>query len=272
MMEVRELLRGTSDSIPLDVAALQIGTIQNSDQDIDPYLVLLDSHAAEFGERVSRRTSTEDFIRLFNEYLFGELGFQGNATDYYDPANSCLQDVLTRRLGIPITLSIVYEVIGRRLGKRIYGIGLPGHFLVGVDEADLHAYVDPFHAGRLLTAPECFELAREATGMALEDNPDMLEPVSHRLIVIRMLNNLRAIYFRRRDPERAVQVLDLLIEAIPESPDEYKQRAICLAQVDRFIDAKHDFETYLRLAPEAVDRQQVALELDRIRRMIALQD
>ena len=271
MVEVRELLRGSSESVPLDVAALQIGTIQNSDQDIDPYLVLLDSHAADW--RASQPAHLHRrLIRLFNEYLFDELGFQGNATDYYDPANSCLQDVLTRRLGIPITLSIVYEVIGRRLGKRIYGIGLPGHFLVGVDEADLHAYVDPFHAGRLLAAPECFELAREATGMALEDNPEMLKPVSHRLIAIRMLNNLRAIYFRRRDPARAVQVLDLLIEAMPESPDEYKQRGVCLAQVDRFTEAKQDFETYLRLAPEAVDRQQVALELDRLRRMIALQD
>jgi len=272
MRELRELLRGDSNSVPLDVAALQIASIETPSLSIEPWLVLLDSHATEFGQRVNRQTSGEEFIRLLNEYLFEELGFQGNSANYYEPANSCLDAVLMRRVGIPITLSLVYMDIGRRLGRQIYGVGLPGHFLVACDEPDYKGYIDAFHSGNALSDEECYELAREATGMALADDPEMLRPVPKRQICIRMLNNLRAIYFQRRDHSKAIQVLDLLLEALPQSAEEYKQRAVCLAQVSKFAEAERDFETYLRLAPDASDRRLVAAELDRIRRIIALQD
>src|SRR4051794_40126244 len=140
MQELRDLLGGRSASIPLDVAALQIGSVEEPGLDITPSLVLLDSHATEFSERITRRTSGEDFVSLLNEYLFEELGFQGNSLDYYDPANSCLHLVLFRRLGIPITLSLVYIEIARRLGRRFQGVGLPGHFIVSCEEKDFQAY------------------------------------------------------------------------------------------------------------------------------------
>lgn len=256
----------------LDIAALQVGTIEEPDIDISPSLMLLDSHASELGERVGKRTSGEEFVRHLNEYLFEELGFQGNSIDYYDPANSCLQQVLLRRVGIPITLSVLYIEIGRRLGRAFHGIGLPGHFIVGCDEPDFQSYIDPFHRGSILSESECFDLAREATALPLTDDPTMLLPVSSRLIVIRMLNNLRAIYLQRQQPAKAIAVLDLLIEAVPESAEEYKQRGVCLAQVRRFSEAAKDLNTYLRLSPEASDKQQVAAELHRLRKIIALQD
>lgn len=265
------MLRGGSGPVALDVAALQIATIEDPHLTIEPFLGLLDSHAAEFRERVTPSTPGDEFVLLFNEYLFEELGFQGNTDDYYDPANSCLNEVLTRRLGIPITLSVMYMEVARRLGRKVHGIGLPGHFLVRFDADGFESFIDPFNEGRVLPEDECFALARDATGMPLQDDSAMLRPVSNRVIAIRMLNNLRSVYFRRRQPARAVQVLDLLIDAAPESADEYKQRGICLAQVDRFTEARSDLETYLRLSPEAADRAQVSLELSRIRRMIALQ-
>lgn len=270
MQELRELLRRDTPSVPLDVAALQIASIEFPDMELEPFLVLLDSHASEFGERVHAQTTGEDFVEQLNTYLFEELGFQGNADDYYDPANSCLNEVLLRRKGIPITLSLVYMEIVRRLGRRIHGVGLPGHFLVMIDEPDHKAYLDPFHGGQTLTEEECYELAREATGMELTDDPSMLAPVSNRHIVVRMLNNLRAVYFQRNDPAKALQVLDLLIESAPESAEEYKQRGVCRAQLGLLEPAQDDFQMYLRLAPAAGDRQQVAAELERLRKLRSL--
>lgn len=270
MNELRELLRRDDVSVPLDLAALQIANIEYPDLQLDPFLVLLHSHASEFSERVNADTPGEDFVDLFNAYLFDELGFCGNGEDYYDPANSCLNEVLVRRTGIPITLSVVYMEVARRLGRRVHGVGLPGHFLVCFDESDYHAYLDPFHAGQTLSAEECFDLAREATGMDLADDESMLAPVSKRHIVIRMLNNLRAVYFQRNDPERASKVLDLLIESSPESAEEYKQRGVCRAQLGLLDAAEEDLQSYLRLAPGAGDRTQVAAELDRLRKLRAM--
>jgi regulator of sirC expression with transglutaminase-like and TPR domain len=272
MLELRELLRNGNATVPLDVAALQIGTIEEADSDITPSLLLLDSYANEFAERVSPATHGDDFVAALNEFLFEELGFQGNSNDYYDPANSCLQQVLLRRLGIPITLSLVYMEIGRRLGRKFHGVGLPGHFIVACDEPDFSAFLDPFHGGTLLTADECYELAREATGMPLPEDRSMLQPVSSRHIAIRMLNNLRSVYLRRRESPKAVRVLDLLIEAVPDSAEEYKQRGVCLAQLERYAEASDDLRNYLRLSPDASDRWQVTAELERLRRIIALQD
>jgi regulator of sirC expression with transglutaminase-like and TPR domain len=270
MHELRELLRADTAHVPLDVAALQIATIEYPQLSVEPFLVLLDSHATEFSERVDRRTGGEEFIDRLNHYLFEELGFQGNSDDYYHPANSCLNEVLTRRLGIPITLSLVYIEIGRRLGRPMHGVGLPGHFLVGYDGPDFAAIIDPFHTGQIRSEHECYELAREATGVPLEDDPDLLAPVSNRHIAVRILNNLRSIYFQRREAAKATRVLDLLIEAAPESAEEYKQRGVCLVQTGLYEEAARDLETYLRLAPNAPDRSQVALELQRVRRLLAL--
>jgi regulator of sirC expression with transglutaminase-like and TPR domain len=270
MLELRELLRGDSADVPLDVAALQIATIEYPNMAIEPYLVLLDSHATEFADRVGRRTSGQQFVQLLNEYLFQELGFQGNSDDYYDPANSCLNEVLTRRLGIPITLALVYMEIGRRLGRQIHGIGLPGHFMVQYDGPDFHALLDPFHNGQIRSEEECYELAREATGMPLADDPSLIAPVTARHIAVRMLNNLRAVYFQRRQPDKALRVLDLLIEADPASTEEYKQRGICRTQLEQFDEARADLEMYLRLSPNATDREQVIAEMVRIRKLALL--
>jgi regulator of sirC expression with transglutaminase-like and TPR domain len=150
-------------------------------------------------------------------------------------------------------------------------VGLPGHFLVLFEEADFRAYLDPYHGGQSLTEQECFDLAREATGMDLDDDSAMLTPVSKRHIVLRMLNNLRAVYFQQNKPGKAVQVLDLLIEASPDSAEEYKQRGVCRAQLGLIGPAQKDLQTYLRLAPGAMDRQQVTAELERLRKLRALQ-
>jgi regulator of sirC expression with transglutaminase-like and TPR domain len=263
--ELRQLLLGDSEAAPLDLAALQLATIEYPDLGIEPFLALLDSYAREAGERVRDDTPGREFIRVVNEYMFDELGFAGNVADYYNPANSCLNNVLTDRTGIPITLSVVYMELSRRLDRTVFGIGLPGHFLVQYYDDEFTALVDPFHAGRVLCEQECFDLARQVTGMDVSRNADVLRPVSKRHIVLRMLNNLRAAYFRAQNPSKAVAVLNLLIEAMPDSAEEYKQRGICLTQLQNFRAARRDLEMYLLLAPNAPDREQVMANLARLR-------
>jgi regulator of sirC expression with transglutaminase-like and TPR domain len=264
VLDLRELLTGESEEVPLDLAALQLASIEYPEISLESFLLLLDSHAREVEERISAGTSGPGFIQTLNEYLFQELGFHGNSNDYYSPANSCLNEVLASRTGIPITLSLVYMEISRRLDRTVLGIGLPGHFIVQYYDDEFTAFLDPFNGGRVLFDVECYALAKDVTGVDVSRNPDALRPVSKRHIVIRMLNNLRAAYFKRQNPAKAIQVLDLLIEAIPDSPEEYKQRGICHAQQQKFKAARRDLETYLMLAPDAPDRSEIESQLARI--------
>ncbi|HYZ83537.1 MAG TPA: transglutaminase-like domain-containing protein [Bryobacteraceae bacterium] len=269
MQELLDLLAGRNNHVSLDVAALQLATIEHPGLMIEPFIGLLDSHAKEFRERVRDSSDGQEFVTLLNEYLFDELGFQGNQDDYYNPANSCLNDVLTSRTGIPITLSLLYMEIARRLDRPVYGIGLPGHFIVLYDDGEFSTFIDPFNAGRLLGEDECFELSESITGQDLSNNPALLDPVGHRHIMQRMLNNLRAIYYREKNHGKMLAVLDLLISADPHAASEYKQRAICHAHLKQYKACRDDFEIYLKLAPEATDRTEVEQQLEKLNRWLA---
>lgn len=269
MQELLRLLAARDESVPLDVAALDLATIEYTQLDPAAYVALLDSYARELGERVPAAAGGAEFVRIANQYLFQELGLSGNETDYYNPANSCLNAVLASRRGIPITLAVIYLEIGRRLGRPTAGIGLPGHFILNYDDGDFAAFIDVFHQGRLLDAPACFELARRITGRDFSRDPEALAPVGKRQILIRMLHNLRVVYFRRQDWRRAVDVLTCLIQGNPGSAEEYKQRAIGQAQMRRYRAAINDLERYLELAPDAADRDGISRQLDHLRHSFA---
>jgi len=265
MQALLDLLTGRSDEPGLDRAALELGRIEYPGLAVEPFLGMLDSYAVELSERPGGRSGGADYVDAANRYLFGELGFTGNAGNYYDPRNSCLNEVLTARTGIPIALAVVYLEIGRRLVQPVFGIGLPGHFLVQYRNAEFAAFIDVFHGGRLLTAPECFDLARQAAGQALPDDPRMLAPVGKRQILIRMLHNLRGVYLHRRAFGKVLQTLDLLVEADPRSADEYKQRGLVHLHLRNAAAARGDLETYLRLAPDAADRADIEKRLHALR-------
>lgn len=269
MQQLLDLLIRNNESVALDVATLQLAMIEDPELSAEPFLALLDSHAAELGERVSDDTSGEEFVEIMNDYMVDELGFHGNEQDYYNPKNSCLNEVLAQRTGIPISLAVVYMEIGRRLKRPFFGIGLPGHFLALYNDGEYATYIDPYHGGRLLSEQDCFDLAKEITGLDVSDDPRVLMPVSKRHILVRMLNNLRAVYFKNQDPHKAVQVLNLLIQVDPKSPDEYKQRGVCRAQLKMYTGARSDLEMYLKLAPSAADRKEVEDQLERMKKWLA---
>jgi regulator of sirC expression with transglutaminase-like and TPR domain len=264
-----ELLVRQNEGIPLDVAALQIAMIEYPTLSLEPSLQLLDSMAEEIDRRLPRRANGRDYVQTANEYLFLELGFHGNGEDYYDPLNSCLNEVLIRRSGIPISLSVLYIEVARRLQRPVYGIGLPGHFLAQYADREYATFIDTFHGGTLLSSGDCRELAQRIAGVDVQTQPDLLKPVTKRHILLRMLNNLRAVYLRRQNYPKAVRVLDLLLQAAPNSREEYRQRGVLQLQLRQFRAARHDLAQYLRLAPEAEDRAEIEAHLRQIDKWMA---
>ena len=145
MNALRDLLTSRSSAVTMDVAALEIASIEHPRLDPTPWLRELDRLAVEVAERTGDLSDGLHFIQSMNEFLFQEQRFHGNDAFYYDPRNSCLNDVLAYRTGIPITLSVVYMEIARRLQKPLAGIGAPGHFLISYEEDSLTLFIDPYH-------------------------------------------------------------------------------------------------------------------------------
>jgi regulator of sirC expression with transglutaminase-like and TPR domain len=261
---LRDLLGRRPSGIELDRVALEIARIECPQLDAEACLRELDRLAFAIAERAHDLSDGQHFVEAANKYLFEEAGFRGNNDNYYDPVNSCLNRVLEIRQGIPITLSLVYIEVARRLAKNVTGVGLPRHFIVRYDDRSYSALIDPFDRGRILTMDDCCRLAQ-----AEEVHFSWLQSVDKRAIAIRMLNNMRGVYFTRREPAKALQVLDLLIEAEPNNADEHKQRAAVLLQCDRMPEAMSAFQRYLALAPKADDREQVEEQIRNITHWLA---
>ncbi|MBV8831729.1 MAG: transglutaminase family protein [Acidobacteriaceae bacterium] len=261
MRRLLEALQHEKSGVTLDIAALELATIEFPNLDVPGCVACLDTLAEQVSGRLSSDAALIDFVHAANEVLFEVLQFRGNEEEYYDPRNSCLNSVLTRRLGIPITLSLLYMEVGRRLGRTVEGIGLPGHFIVGCSDKVSTYWIDPFHGGRILTFADCCKLAKEASDADLRANPALLAPLPKRQILIRMLSNLKVIYLRGESFNKARQVLDLLISAMPDYPEEYRHRGtVHLRQLNHRA-AKEDLETYLRLEPNAPEREEVKKQL-----------
>ena len=261
-----DALRDERSKVTLDVAALEMASIEFPGLDLEGSLVRLDSLAQQIRAQLTEDASGLDFIKAANELLFEVMQFRGNENEYYDPRNSCLNSVLIRRLGIPITLSVIYIEIARRLGRTVYGVGLPGHFIVAYEDRESRYWVDPFHNGRILTFADCSALAKETANVDLRANPAVLSPVNTRQILVRMLSNLKAIYLRGENFDKAREVLTLLIEAMPDYAEEYRQRGIVQMRLGNHRAAKEDLDTYLRLEPNAPEREQVKKQLVLIER------
>jgi regulator of sirC expression with transglutaminase-like and TPR domain len=144
-------LQNERSEVTLDVASLELASIEFPGLELEPSLLRLDEIAAEIEAHMPPGPAALDFIRTANQVLFEEMQFRGNAGEYYDPRNSCLNSVLSRRVGIPITLSVVYMEVARRLDRPVYGVGLPGHFIVAYEDSESRYWIDPFNPGRILS-------------------------------------------------------------------------------------------------------------------------
>jgi regulator of sirC expression with transglutaminase-like and TPR domain len=266
--ELAELVRRADGRIDLGRAALSIARWQYPALDADAYLERLDGLARAVD---GTRRSTDALGRLhrLREYLFVEQGFAGNREDYYDPRNSLLNDVLDRRRGIPITLSLVLMEVGKRLGLAIEGIGLPGHFIAGARLGDSQILLDPFNGGALLTPEECEGLVGSVLGREVTLSPEHYAPVSSRQFLTRMLANLKGAYWRREEWDRVVGVIDRLLLLNPKAATEWRDRGVAWSNLGELRRGLGDWERYLTEFPDAEDHETVKSHLRRARQKLA---
>ena len=191
--------------INLARAALYIAQIEYSDLDVDRYLRILDDMAREVIKLLPESRYPLKVVQTINQYLYTELGFHGNEADYYSPSNSFLNDVIDRRTGIPITLSLIYLEIAKRIDFPMVGIGMPGHFIIRPNVQDIDIFVDPFDRGEVLFAEDCRQKLINLYQQDLPTIPaEALQPISNCQFLLRMLNNLQSIYLNQPDFERAL--------------------------------------------------------------------
>lgn len=245
------------ERISLERAAFYIAMEEYPDLDMDEYVNALDTMAQEVQERSPRGMYPMQVLRTINQYLFDDLGFAGNQTEYYDPRNSFLNDVIDRRLGIPITLSLVYLSIANRLGFPMIGVNTPGHFLIRPTVNEMEVFVDPFNRGEILFVQDCEHLIGRVFDRQVELRPEYLEPISNRQFLGRLLTNLKVIYVNQKDFHKALDALDRILLLFPSMALELRDRGVLNYRLNRYTDARKDFESYLKIAPMAEDAQLI---------------
>ncbi len=257
-------------SIDLAAAALAIARTEYPSLDAPYYLGRLEALAQRVRSRMRSNPTARETIALLNRVLFDEDGLRGNLDDYYDPRNSFLNDVLDRKLGIPITLSVVYMEVARRVGFPLAGTGMPGHFLLKhYDVMSGEIVIDAFHRGRIVGNTECQQRLDEIYSGQVELQPEFLQAVSQREILTRMLNNLRQIYFTRQNLSKGLTILDLLLTIPPQNPDLLRERGLVRLNLEQLLGAAQDFGAYLKVRPNASDSEDVRETLDMLRQLLA---
>jgi regulator of sirC expression with transglutaminase-like and TPR domain len=264
-----QLITLPEGAIPLAESALLMACEEYPQLELSPYLDQLDEMATAVRSRMRPSESPLDTIRTINNVLFDEFGFRGNRDNYYDPRNSFLNDVLERRVGIPITLSTIYLEVARRLPFPIVGLGMPNHFLVKYADRAQEFILDPFNRGDILTRADCASRVAESYGRAVELSDRFFEAVTHRQILVRMLNNLKAIYVEARAYDKGLGMVEMLLLAEPANPQQYRDRGLLHRQLRHYELAARDLEKYIKLAPNAKDRQEVQEALTDVRRIQA---
>jgi len=263
----QEVSRPDAD-IDLVRAALAIARSEYPGLDVAASLGRLAALAR--GAAPAQRTADPlERLHRLREYLFEEQGFAGNTDDYFDPRNSYLNEVLERRLGIPITLSLVLIETGRRLGLEIEGIGLPGHFVTGTRVGGERVLLDPFHGGAILTGEACADVVARAVGRRVDLGAEHFAPVSRRQFLSRMLVNLKGIYWQRQAWPKVVAAIDRLLLLDPAAGGEWRDRGLARSRMGDFRRGLADWERYLTEFPDAADHEAVLGQLRRVRQTLA---
>lgn len=251
------LASAPESELDLATGALLIAAEEYPQLQLGPYLRQLDLLAERVHDRLGDETAPLIIFQELNRVLFEEEGFRGNIEAYYDVRNSFLNDVLDRRLGIPITLSVVYLEVGWRLGLPLVGVGFPGHFLVRYEGEALRILVDPFECGRIRFEDQAQELLDRVYGGMVRMQPEYLRSVGKKDILVRLLMNLKGIYLNARDDRRALSVIDRILLLRPGAAGEMRDRGLLLARIGRVEEAIAELERYLDASPGAPDAWRV---------------
>lgn len=271
--EWRRIAGMRDEDVSLAEGALWIAASEYPGLPIDDYLARLHEMAAKLRGRLRADIATAEKLMALNHYLFDELGFSGNNDDFYDPRNSFLNEVIERRVGIPISLGVIYIEIGRRIGLGLHGVSFPGHFLVKCALRDGVVVLDPYSGGVSLDAEELQQRLRVAGGPGDVDDAilaHLLSAASNKEVLGRMLRNLKGIYVDRADWLRALSASERVIALTPEDAgEEYRDRGSIYLKLECIRAALGDFNTYLRQRPGAEDADAVAAQVAELEPRVA---
>lgn len=251
--EIAAALAQPEPLIDLARVALLCGCALQPTLEVDRYLARLDWYAARASALVGPAPAAESASNAIRAVLFDEEEFAGDETDYYSVLNCILQKVMDRRRGVPITLSIVYLAVARRMGLNVVGIGLPLHFVVRHVEPGNGLLVDPFYGGAIVTPEQCQSRVEQAYGGPVEFDASYLQPMGVRGMLYRMLNNLKQGYVRLQDYHRAGMVVEQMLVVMPEQTQEVRDRGLLLLQEHRLTDGIRYLCQYLNEHPDARD-------------------
>jgi regulator of sirC expression with transglutaminase-like and TPR domain len=267
----QDLIDGPDEQINLAEAALLIAKNAYRDLDIASYLAQIDQLAVRLSSRLPESSSVTERIQALNRFLFQEQGFAPNVDDYYDPRNSYLNDVLERRVGIPITLSILYIEVGRRIGLPLKGVSFPGHFLVKCQVQEGMVVLDPYCSGASLSLHDLQQRLREVKGGEVSRAiiAGMLVAANNREILGRVLRNLKAIYLAREDDNQALAIMDWIMALAPADVEALRDRGLLYSKLECFRAALADLERYLQEAPAAEDSEETRKRVLELRKLVA---
>lgn len=239
--------------IRLAEAALLIARLEYQDLDIENYLDKIQALAQEINHRLPETANAAEILKQLNHVLFIEKGYEGNSDAYYDPRNSFLNEVIDRKLGIPITLSILYIEVGQALGLPLAGVSFPGHFLVKLEISDGAIVLDPYFGGISLNEEDIEERLQEYYGQNLDKSrlQGVLATCSNKEIVLRILRNLRNLYMQEEIWEKALLFADIMVTLESDLADALKARGAIYDQLECHTPALADYSAYLRIAPDA---------------------
>ena len=259
-LPLAEALAADRDEIELDKTALLIAQGHCPHTEISEYLARIDEYALRAQPLIEQSKTPEGRVAGINSVLYDQEGFIGNAEDYYDPRNSLLNHVLDRKTGIPITLSILYSSIAKRLDVPIVGVGFPMHFLVKYIGEHGEFLIDPFNRGKILAPADVDELLFKVYGAPVNLQESFLEPLPPRLILYRMLNNLKLVYLKNEDYTAAGTTVEQML-VVHTQMDDIRDRGLIYLQERRWSEAAEFLGRYLTEAPEAMDAELVRSRL-----------
>ena len=268
---LHQIVSGPDEDISLAEAALLIAGHEYPDLAVAAYLSRIDELAHMLRMRIGEDATVQERIAELNQFLFSDLGFSPNTENYYDPRNSFLNEVLERRKGIPITLSVIYIELGRRIGLPLQGVSFPGHFLVKCAVSEGAVVLDPYSGGISLDLHDLQKRLREVRGGEVSRAiiAELLVAATNKEILARLLRNLKAIYLREQQLDKALPILDWIIAAVPDQTPEVRDRGMLYQELECARAALTDFETYLKLAPGSEDANDIRARIIELKKEVA---
>ena len=264
------IVSGLDENINLAEANLRIALLSDPELDLAPYLGKLEDMALELAATLETSLSLETRIVALNRYLFEKIGLKGNWRNFNDPRNSFVNQVLDRKLGIPISLALIYVEIGKRIGLRVHGVSFPGHFLVKVESDEERFILDPFAGGLILSSDDLEDrLSQFSPSQRAGWQYGVLKNASNLEFISRTLRNLKYFYGDAEDNQNALNILNLQLILEPESAEFIRERAYLYESLDCFRAAQNDFKHYLEINPQASDYQLIAARLEQLEQSVS---